>query len=108
MKNAARIIFAALALYIALSLILSACISLGLARWEIISHRAPFLLVDIAVSEVTTPRPDGLHDGHDQHGEYIAFEGLETGDKVLSLMIFNPFTNWPDDISARYDLAVWH
>lgn len=108
MKHAKKILFAAVVVYLAVSLILSCCISIGIERREIILHRAPFLLVDVARSSVESTRSDGKTEGTDQHGEYIAFTpDKQPGDNVLTVFVWNPLSNWCDDIAARFDVAVW-
>lgn len=108
MKHARKIVAAAVVLYLVVSLVLSCCISFGLARREIILHRAPFLLVDVARSTVEAIRDDGIAEGADQHGEYIAFTPNEKpGDNILTVFVWNPLSNWCDDIAARFDVAVW-
>lgn len=108
MKHAKKILSAAVVVYLAISLVLSCCISIGLERREIILHRAPFLLVDVARSTVEAIRDDGIAEGADQHGEYIAFTPDEQpGDNVLTVFIWNPLSTWCDDIVARFDVAVW-
>lgn len=108
MKNARRIVATVAVLYLVVSLALSCCISFGFARREIILHRAPFMLVDVACSAVGAMRNDGIAEGTDQHGEYIAFTQNERpGDNVLTVLVWNPLSNWCDDIAARFDVAVW-
>lgn len=103
-----RFLTVAAVLYLIVSLALSCCVSFGLARWEIILHRFPFLLVDIARSTVEAIRDDGIAEGADQHGEYIAFTPDEQpGDNVLTVFIWNPLSTWCDDIVARFDVAIW-
>lgn len=94
--------------YILVSMALSLLISIGVFRWELIAHRAPFVLVDVAFSEVEGIDSPDHKFGYDRHGEYIGFRSdVEIGDKVLSLMVFNPSNNYSDDIVERYDVAVW-
>lgn len=108
MKRAKKIVAAVVTLYLVVSLVLSCCISFGLARRGIILHRVPFLLVDVACSTVEAIRDDGIAEGADQHGEYIAFTPDEQpGGHVLTVFVWNPLTIWYDDTIARFDVAVW-
>lgn len=103
-----RFLTVAAVLYLIVSLALSCCVSFGLARWTIILHRAPFLVVDIACSTVATIRDDGKAEGTDQHGEYIALSpDALPGDHVLTVFVWHPLTVWRDDIIARFDVATW-
>lgn len=103
-----RILTVAVSVYLIVSLALSCLVSFGLARREIISHRAPFLLVDVARSTVDSIRDDGNAEGTDQHGEFIAFsEGVRPGDHVLTVFVWTPVNNFCDDCIARFDMAVW-
>ncbi len=108
MKHARKIVAVSVVLYLVISLVLSCCISFGLVRWEIILHRAPFLLVDVTCSTVDAIRDDGTPEGTDQHGEYIAFTlDKQPGDNVLTVFIWNPLSTWRDDVIARFDVAAW-
>lgn len=107
MRIARKILTLTITLYLLVSLVLSCCVSAGVARWEIILHRAPFVLVDVRYSTVESVRADGVPDGKDQHREYIAFDrDALPGSRVLSLFVWNPFTNWCDDMIARLDIDV--
>lgn len=91
-----------LALYLLISLVLSCCVSFGLARWPIISNRAPFLLFDVCFSRAENM--NGGIAGTDQHGEYIAYSpAVCQGDFVVSVFMWNPLTNWCDDTTTRWD-----
>lgn len=94
--------------YVLISMALSLLASAGVFRWEIILHRAPFLLVDVAFSRVEGA--DGLDHmyGYSQHGEYIGFSSdSDVGDYVVSAMVYSPLNNECDDIAERFDVAVW-
>lgn len=108
MKVLSRILRAIVIGYILVSMALSFLVSIGVFRWELILHRAPFVLVDVVFSEVEGIDSPDHKFGYDQHGEYIGFRsGVEIGDKVLSLMVYNPLNNYCDDIAERFDVAVW-
>ncbi len=107
MKVVLRVLRAIVIGYILISMALSFLISIGVFRWEIILHRAPFLLVDVSFSEVEGTDASGHWFGYDQHGEYIGYGfEVEAGEKVLSLMVFNPFNNEVDDIAKRFDIVL--
>lgn len=105
MKRFFKIVFAIIAIYIIISVMLSACVSLGIGRRHIIGRRAPFFVSDVAFTTVDNYREDGLTEGFDHLGNYIAFYNARPGDKVITIMFYNPLTNWNDDIIARYDIT---
>ncbi len=111
-KIIARVLKYIAAAYVAACIALSVLVSSGVLRWEILERRAPFLIVDVAVTSVEGSDGPGHHYGYDQHGEYIGFRGgaeeYPEGLNVVSLMVYNPFTNYADDIAARYDVASWN
>ena len=108
MKIVSRILCAIVIGYILISMALSFLVSIGVFRWELILHRAPFLLVDVALSEVEGVDSPDHKFGYDQHGDYIGFRSdVEAGDKVLTLLIYNPLNNYCDDIAERFDVAAW-
>jgi len=102
LRKAAAIIAA---LYLLVSLVLSCCISCGLARWSIIAHRAPFLLFDFSFTMAESV--NGGTTGTDQHGEYIAFPPVvRPGDCIITVFAWNPLTTWCDDTIARWDFVI--
>lgn len=106
-KVLSRILRAIVVGYILISMALSLLVSIGVFRWEIICHRAPFLLVDAGFSKVEGFDAPGHAYGYDQHGDYIGFSDTDAGDRVVSLMVYNPLSNYCDDIAERFDVAVW-
>ena len=109
MRTVRRILSAIVIGYILVSMVLSTMVSIGVFRWEIIKHRAPFTVIDVVISQVEGEDFKDHAFGFDQHGEYIGFssEEVESGDNVVSLMVFNPLNNYCDDIAERYDVAIW-
>ncbi len=105
MKVALRVLRAIVIGYILISMALSFLISIGVFRWEIILHRAPFLLVDVSFSEVEGTDAHDHWFGYDQHGEYVGYHNVETGNKVLVFLVFNPLNNYGDDYVERFDVA---
>lgn len=107
MKVLRRVLCATVAGYILVSVALSLLVSAGVLRWEIICHRAPFLLVDAGFSVVEGFDSPNHKFGYDQHGEYVGF-GAEVpdGSKVLTLMVWHPLNNDCDDIIQRFDVEV--
>lgn len=65
----------------------------------LITHRFPFLVVDMAYAVASGPDY-----GYDHRGEYIAFDyDVQPHDRILAAMIYNPLSNYSDDIIARFD-----
>lgn len=107
MKTAIRIVCRVAAWYIMVSTVFSLMVSLGVFRWEIISRRAPFVIIDAAFSKVEGEDHPNHKYGFDQHDEYIGFDpDAIIGDKVLSLMVFSPLNNEVDDIVERFDIST--
>ena len=91
----------------------------GSAKDFLIEHRAPFLVHDFSI--VTDTRigygwdindnpeydePDELTFGYTRSGDLVGFwiGDYPEGQNLLTLNVYNPFTNWDDDVSARFDL----
>lgn len=98
--------------WLVMSIVASVLVSCGVYRWEIIEHRAPLLILDVATGTVAGwDEPYEHLFGYDQHGGYIGYrytDGVQEGDKVLTLFLYNPLNNWCDDIMERWDVAVWN
>lgn len=107
MKVLRRAICAIAAGYILVSMALSLLVSAGIFRWDIICHRMPFALVDVAFSEVEGFDAPDHKFGYDQHNEYIGFRSdVEVGSRVLSLKVYNPLDNYCDNIAERFDIVI--
>lgn len=101
----------AVLVYLAASLLLSVLVSSCiLPHGEVITRRAPFLVLDLCYSGVEGIHPDGRVFGYNERG-YIGFGRDESafplGSHVLTLFVWNPLNNECDDILARYDLCVF-
>lgn len=84
-------------LYLLVSLALSTAFHLT-GDYAIIRHRFPFTVVELA--HVTA---DTAASGYDHHGNYTGLCNAQPGDLVNVLMIYNPLSNYSDDIIARFD-----
>ena len=109
MKN---IIKTAALVYLCISLFLSVIVSsCALPLGEVVTRRAPFLILELCYSGVEGVHPDGQAFGYNDHG-YIGFGRGESvfplGSHVLTLFVWNPLNNYCDDIAARYDLLVFN
>ena len=100
----------ALAVYLLMSLALSFCASyfdqIGEENF-LITHRAPFLVVDLSFFKVRGTYNDELQYGYTARGEYVNYKrgsAYTNGDTVLSVDVYNPFCNYFDDIILCRDI----
>lgn len=74
----------------------------------LMTHRAPFTVIEVTLSKVIGKEAGGHIYGWDSHGAYIGFgydaEEYSEGTNVLSVMVWNPLNNYCDDIVERFDL----
>lgn len=108
MKN---IIKTAALAYIAVSLLLSVIVSgYILPPCEVITRRAPFLVLELSCCTIAGTEPDGHIYGYDVGGGYVGFghdtDAFPVGSKAVTLFVWNPLNSFCDDIVARYDLFV--
>lgn len=106
------IIKTAALVYLCISLLLSVIVSgYILPPYEVITRRAPFLILELCYSGVEGVHADGRIFGYNDHG-YIGFGRDESafplGSHVLTLFVWNPLNSYCDDILARYDLFVFN
>lgn len=101
-------VLAYLCISLLLSVIASGCI---LPPGDVITRRAPFLILEFCYSGVEGIHPDGRIFGYNDRG-YIGFGRDESafplGSHVLTLFVWNPLNNYCDDIAARFDLLVFN
>lgn len=106
MKKAVKI---AVAVYLTVSLLMSVAASL-LPHSAVITHRAPFLILEVCESTVEGIHPDGRVFGYHVGGGYIGFgrdaAAYPLGATVYSLFVWNPLNSECDDILARYDFLI--
>lgn len=70
------------------------------AYWWAAQHHKGIIAIEIAVSTASDKGTYGL----DSDGYYVAYNRWRTpNSKVLSVFLFNPMTNYEDDIILAYD-----
>ena len=115
MKIVAKILGAAALVWIVASIIMSAAVSCDPdARWDIIEGRNGLLIVDMGIYEISYKCniasdywSNGYEGYNEARDEFIWFRGERTiGTRYLTINVFNPFTNWDDDVIARWDIKI--
>jgi hypothetical protein len=77
-----------------------------------VEHRLGLLVVELKYSKVLGLDEYGHLYGEDQFGRFIGFGAYEetavrAGDRVQSVFLYEPWSNWADTIWGRWDVAVW-
>lgn len=75
--------------------------------YDLITNRAPFIVLESVTSSVSVE--DGQPYGITSDGFFLAYspsQGFTEGDRVTTVMMWNPLNNSEDDIVARYDMKV--
>ena len=69
--------------------------------WEIIENRNGSLVIEVVEGTVLDSNGNGGHSDY-----YIKYdtEQFSKGDEVISLFVYNPCTNYADDILHRVDI----
>jgi hypothetical protein len=105
-----RKVLSGLAVIIALYLVLSLAASLAVAvapdwAYDVVTHRAPLTIAEIATVTVQPPRDGVTAWGMTADGLYLAYAAdYAPGTTVTTLMVYHPLTNWCDDIVWRLDI----
>ena len=63
------------------------------------------MYIEVCKGIVTNKKKDGKLSG----GEYISYKsvkGCHKGDKITTYCVYNPFTNYDDDIIERWDFVT--
>ena len=71
--------------------------------YDILHWRKPFIVVEVSSATIEGVEENGKLWGYDEFGYYRAFNNGEIGDTVTSAFVYNPFNNYYDDISFRFD-----
>lgn len=90
--------------YLMISALLSIHVTYS-GNMDAIRKRSPFLTIEAAVGVVTHTSEDGNKYGYDQYGYYIGYNNTKAkiGDRVLTVVVWNPLNNCEDDIIGRFD-----
>ena len=76
---------------------------------EMLQHRNGKLIIERCIGMVTSPEGDGtILDGDDEY-YYISYsdmEDIEVGDVIVSYFLYNPDTNYEDDVLERFDYVI--
>ncbi len=60
------------------------------------------------IVEVVDSWSDGDESGYDKDGAYIAYNiPVPKGEHVRSIVVYNPCTDYCDDVIAVYDNGMW-
>lgn len=75
--------------------------------WEMLESRKDTLYIEITTGTQINAKGDGKVDTDDWH-DYISYKrcGFKKGDRIRTYCIFNPYTQWEDDIVERYDEVI--
>ena len=104
MNRIRRALIKSVVAYVAISAALSVCASVAGNPWPVIRARAPFTVVQAVTCTPDTVRADGIAEGVDNRGEHVAYGAEYISKKMVTLFVFNPFSDATDDIIARIDL----
>ena len=98
---------AVLAVYLLLSVAASAAVSIWPDAWrEVITHRAPLLIVEVVFSTPDAIRDDGKAECYDHRGFYIAHDAENQFHDMLTVFVWNPFNSYCDDMILRLDFDL--
>lgn len=87
------------------SLFMSACLALFNIPCDV-----PCDITDgrTQIVEVVQSWSDGESGGYDKDGYYIAYnKDVPVGEEVWSVVVYNPLTDYCDDVIAVYDNGMW-
>lgn len=77
---------------------------------DILTNRNGKVIVEISTGTVTNPETgDGVLDTRDPYFNYINYKGIpgiQAGSKILTICIYNPNSNFSDDIIERFDYLM--
>lgn len=77
-------------------------------NFEVLEHRAPFAVVETSIATIEGMEEDGKLYAYDDNGFYTAYDSqnFSIGGTVRTTFIYNPFSNYTDDIILRFDEKV--
>lgn len=109
-KHIKKIIAWIILLYLLISLVLSVLVTLNVKHYEITTHRAPFLIIELERTTISQTRSNGTICGYSRNGHYIGFglpsEGFTIGADVLTVFLWSPFNNFCDGVEGRFDVIL--
>ena len=81
--------------------------------YKAITHRKGTVIVERVIGKVITDQKDGrvLNQGANTEYNSISYRSVDCkkGDIIVTYVLYNPETNWDDDVLARWDyvLSKW-
>lgn len=77
---------------------------------EILRNRNGNIIIEECIGVVTNAEGDGkILNCYDSEYNYISYKGIDkanVGDKILTYLIYNPETDYIDDIIYRFDYII--
>lgn len=76
---------------------------------EMLQNRNGKLIIERCIGMVTSPEGDGTILDCDDEYYYISYssmEDIEVGDVIVSYFLYNPDTNYEDDVLERFDYVI--
>ena len=76
-------------------------------NFDMLASRKNTLYIEITTGKQINAKGDGKVDTDDWHN-YISYKRcrFKKGDRIRTYCIFNPYTQWEDDIIERYDEKI--
>lgn len=77
--------------------------------YDILANRNGDIIIEKMIGTVTNRKGDGRLMGVGNKYNYISYKGVKgirKGDTVLTVVIYNPSTNYEDDIVERFDYII--
>lgn len=77
-------------------------------NFDVLERRAPFIVVETSIATIEGVEEDGKLYAYDENGFYTAYDSqnFSIGETVQSTFIYNPFSNYTDDIILRFDRKI--
>ena len=87
--------------------ILVSC-SYNSGNFDVLERRAPFIVVETSIATIERVEEDGKLYAYDENGFYTAYnsQNFSIGETVQSTFVYNPFSNYTDDIILRFDRKI--
>ena len=76
-----------------------------LTRKMLVNRKNKILYIEVDTGTQINEKGDGKIDTKNPYYNYISYKrcGFKKGDRIRTYCIYNPYTNWEDDIIERYD-----
>ena len=103
-----KLLIKIITIYLIVSIIASILVSCGIGYNLIIARRFPYLIISASIYTIEGQSHGDDWFSYNKQGNSLRYWGdYLIGDKILTILVYNPLNNYYDDYLVRWDAISW-